>query len=230
MRPGFARPGRARRPSPHGPWCLLRSGFGYFGEDFLFLLFFWRSAQVVFSQAFAEEGEGVFRSVDELEQVKVFGRDGAGVDEGLEVHDAVPVFTAVDYYENFFGKLVGLGEGEDLEKFVDGAEASGKNYEGFGEVGEPEFTHEEIVELEVERGGDVGIRVLLEREIDVEADAFASGFVGAEVGSFHDSGPSAGGDDKTTTAGGNLNGPFGEKVSQAARVFVVTGHVDSGES
>jgi len=37
------------------------------------------------------------------------------------------------------------------------------------------------MEFEVERGGDVGIGILFEREIDVEADAFASGLVGAEV-------------------------------------------------
>src|SRR4029077_10127726 len=151
-----------------------------------------------------------------LEQVQILGRDRAGVDEGLEVNDAVPVFAAVDDDENFLGQLVGLGQGEDFEEFVDGAEAAGENHQSFGEIGEPELAHEEIVKLEVERGRDVGIGILLEWEIDVEADGFASGFVGAEVGGFHDAGASAGGDDEAATAGGNLNRPLGEKVSQAA--------------
>ncbi len=114
------------------------------------------------------------------------------------------------------------------EKFVDGAEASGKNHESFGEIGEPEFAHEEIVELEVERGGDVRIGILLEGQIDVEADGFASGFVSAEVGGFHDAGATAGSDDEAATAGGNLGGPLGEEKGEAAGVFVVAGHVDGG--
>src|SRR5580704_1670139 len=207
---------------------MLRPGFGYFGEDFLFFFFFGLAAEVVFGEAVAEEGEGVFGGVDELEQVQVFGGDGASVYEGLEVHDAVPVFAAVDYYENFLGQFIGLREGEDFEEFVDGAEAAGKNHQRFGEVGEPEFTHEEIVELEVERGSDVGVGILFERQTDVEADGLASSFVSAEVGGFHDAGTTAGGDDEAAAAGGNLNGPLGEQVGQVAGVFIVAGHVDGG--
>jgi hypothetical protein len=217
------------RLSPHKPSPQkLRSGLGDFGEDFLFFFFFGRAAEVVFGEAVAEESEGVFGRVDELEQVQIVGGDGAGVDEGLEVHDAVPVFAAVDDDQNFLGKLVGLREGEDFEKFVDGAEAAGKNHQRFGEIGEPEFAHEEIMELEVERGGDVGVGILLEGQVDVEADALASGLVGAEVGGFHDAGTAAGGDDEAAAAGGNLDGPFGKEKSEAARVFVVAGHVDGG--
>src|SRR5580704_13607826 len=106
---------------------------------------------MVFGEAVAKKGEGVFGSIDELEQVEVFGRDGTGVDEGLEVHDAVPVFAAVNDDKDFFREFVGLGEGEDFEELVDGAEAPGKNNQGFGEVGEPELAHEEIMEFEIER-------------------------------------------------------------------------------
>ena len=183
---------------------------------------------MVFGEAVAEESEGVLGSVDELEQAEVFGSDGASVDEGLEVHDAMPVFTAVDDDQNFLGELVGLREGEDFEEFVDRAEAAGKNHQRFGEIGEPEFAHEEIVEFEVERRSDVGVGILLEGQIDVETDALASGFVGAEVGGFHDAGSAAGSDDETVPAGGDLDGPFGEQVSEAARVLVVAGHVDGG--
>src|SRR5258708_14019112 len=72
----------------------LRAGFGDFGKDFLFFLFFGRAAEEMFGEAVAEEGEGVFGRVDELEEVEVVGRDGAAVAEGLEVLDAVPVFPA----------------------------------------------------------------------------------------------------------------------------------------
>src|SRR5580704_15217312 len=156
---------------------------------------------MVFGEAVAEELESIFGGVDEFEEVEVFRRNRAGVYEGLEVHDAVPVFAAVDDYENFLGEFVGLGEGKDFKEFVDGAEATRENHQRLGEIGEPEFTHEEIVELEVQRGRDVGIGILLEGQTDVEADAFASGFVGAEVGGFHDAGTSAGGDDEAAAAG-----------------------------
>src|ERR1035438_9305915 len=133
----------------------------------------------------------------------------------------MPVFAAVDDDEDFLGKFVGLREGENFEEFVDGAEAAGKNHQRFGEIGEPELAHEEIVELEVERGRDVLVGILLEGQIDVEADGFASGLVGTEVGGFHDAGTTAGGDDEAVAAGGNLNGPLGKKKSQASRVLVV---------
>ena len=194
----------------------------------MFFFFFGRAAEVVFGEAVAEESEGVLGSVDELEQAEVFGSDGASIDEGLEVHDAMPVFTAVDDDENFLGELVGLREGEDFEEFVDGAEAAGENHQSFGEIGEPEFAHEEIVEFEVERGRDVGVGILLEGQIDVETDALASGFVGAKVGGFHDAGAAAGSDDETVAAGGDLDRPFGKKISEAARILVVAGHVDGG--
>ena len=66
-------------------------------------------------------------------------------------------------------------------------------------------------------------------KIDVEADSFASGFVGAQIGGFHDAGTTAGGDYKTSAARGNLNGPLGQKECQTARVFVVTGHIDGSK-
>ena len=67
----------------------------------------------------------------------------------------VPVLAAVDDDQNFLGQLVGLGEGEDFEEFVHGAETAGEDDESLGEIGEPEFAHEEVVELEIQRRGDV---------------------------------------------------------------------------
>ena len=118
-------------------------------------LFLGRAAQVIFRETIAQEFEGVFGGVDELELVEIFRRDRAGVRKGLEVEDTVPVFAAVDDDQNFLRQLVGLRESEDFEEFVHGAEAAGEDDESLGEIGEPEFAHEEVMELKVQRGRDV---------------------------------------------------------------------------
>jgi len=63
--------------------------------------------------------------------------------------------------------------------FVHGAETARENHQGLSQVREPEFPHEEIVELEVKRGGDVGVGILLEGQIDVQTDCLATGFHGS---------------------------------------------------
>src|ERR1700722_1224355 len=193
----------AMRMSP--PNFGLRPGLGDFGQGLLFLFFFWLASKVVFGQTVAEEVECVFGSVDEFKQVQVLGSNGASFDEGLEVHDAMPIFAAVDDDQNFFGEFVSLGESENLEEFIDGSESAGKNYQRFGEVGEPELAHEKIVKLEVERESDVGIGLLLKGKINVEANVLASGLVSSKVGGLHDARASAGGNDKAVAAGGDLN-------------------------
>jgi len=183
---------------------------------------------VVLRQAVPQEFEGIFRTIDDFEQLQIFGRHRARIDEGLEVDDLVPVFASVDDHENLLREFVGLGERQDFEELVHGAEAAGEDDESFGQIGEPELTHKKIVELEVQRRRDVLVRVLLEGKLDVESDALASSFVRAKVGCFHDAGASAGRDDETVAARGNLNGPLGQHVSQFAGVFVVAGHIDAG--
>src|ERR1700723_4220168 len=103
----------------------LRAGFGDFGGGLLFF-FLGRAAQMVFREAVAEESKSVFGGIHKLEQVKVLGSNRAGIDEGLEVHDAMPVFAAIDDNENLLGEFIGLGQREDFEEFVDCAEAAGK--------------------------------------------------------------------------------------------------------
>ena len=84
------------------------------------------------------------------------------------------------------------------------------------------------MELEVERRRDVGVRILFEGEVNVESDSFSAGFMGAEIGRFHDAGAAAGGDNEAVTLGGDLEGPFGEHVGEAARILIVASHVDGG--
>src|SRR5437868_12861236 len=114
----------------------------------------------------------------------------------------MPVFAAIDDYQDFLGQLLGLGQREDFEEFVHGAEAAGEDNKSLGEIAEPELTHEEVVKLKIERRRDVGITHLLEGQIDVQTNGFATGFVRAQVGGFHNAGTSTGGHHKAAAASG----------------------------
>src|SRR5579863_2882796 len=118
---------------------------------------------MVLGQSIAQELKGFVGRVDDLQQIEIFLGNGSGIDEGLKIDDAVPVLAAIDHHQNLLGQFVGLGERENLEQFVHGAETAGKDHQTFGQVGKPEFPHEEIVKLKVQRRRDIGIGVLLER-------------------------------------------------------------------
>src|ERR1700687_122339 len=120
--------------------CDFRQGLPFF---------LGRAAEVGFRQSIAQEREGVFWAVYDLELVDIFRGNGAGIDEGLKVDDAVPVFAAVDDHQDFLGQFIGLRERKNFEQFVHGSEAAGENDEGFGKIGEPEFAHEKVVKLKV---------------------------------------------------------------------------------
>ena len=64
----------------------LRSGLRDLGQDFAF--FFRRASEMVFGQSIAQELESVLGRVDDLQQIEVPLRDGAGIDKGLEIDDA----------------------------------------------------------------------------------------------------------------------------------------------
>ena len=163
-----------------------------------------------------------------MEEIEILGRDGARIDQHLEVEDFLPVIRSINKDGDPFVDLPGLRQREDLEHLVEGAEAAGKNHQRLGQIGEPQLAHEEVVELEVERGRDVGIGPLLEGQQDVHADGFAAGLVRAAVGRFHNAGTAAGGDDETMLARGDGFGPLREQLRQAARVFVVARHLHGG--
>ena len=131
--------------------------------------------------------------------------DGAGIDHGVEVDEALPVLTAVNHHQNLLGQLLGLGQGQNFKKLVQSAEAAGKDHQGLGQIGEPELAHEEVMELKIKRRRDVGIRVLFEGQIDVEADGFPARLLGSQVGGFHDAGAASGGHDEAPAAGWNLD-------------------------
>src|SRR5438445_13053656 len=183
---------------------------------------------MVFGQSIFQELQAFLWRIGHLEQFEVWWRDHADVDHGVEIDDFLPVRAAIDDNDNLFSQLLSLGKGEDFKKFVERTEASGKDNQRFGQIREPELTHEKVMELEVERRRDIGIRILLERQIDVEADGLSASFVSAKICRFHDARASAGGDDKAMALGRDLGGPFGQQEGKPARVFVVASHVNGG--
>src|SRR5437660_9739365 len=202
------------------------SGFGDFGQDLAFFPGY--AAEMVLREAIAQVLESFFWRIDHLKQFQVVGRDGAGVDHGLKIDKIFPVLAPVNDNENLLCKLIGLGEGKDFEKLVECAEPSGKNYQCLGQVSEPELSHEEVMELEIQRRGDEGIGILFERQVDVEPDGLAASFFSAAVGRFHDAGASSGGNHEAAAAGGNFYGPLRQHESELAGVLVVAGHFHRG--
>src|SRR6266478_9342131 len=183
---------------------------------------------MVLGQSFFQELQTLLWRIGHLEQFEVWWRDHAGVDHGVEIDDFLPVRAAIDDNDNLLSQLLSLSKGEDFKKFVERAEASGKDHQRFGQIREPELTHEKVMELEVERRRDVGVRILLERQIDVEAYGFSASLVSAKICRFHDARSAAGSDDKAMALGGDLGGPFGQQEGKPARVFVVASHVNCG--
>src|SRR5258707_9347572 len=151
-------------------------------------------------QAFFQAFKRFLRRVGEREKFLVFRRDGAGVGQRFQVQHTVPVFLAVNDHQNFFGQLARLGQGKDFKQLVQGAKTSGKNHQRLGQVGEPVFTHEEVVKLKIQLGSNVRVGVLLKRQADVEANGFASALAGPAVGGFHNARAAAGGDHKTVAS------------------------------
>ena len=85
---------------------------------------------------------------------------------------------------------VGLDQGQALEHLVEGAEAAGDDDEGARVADEHQLAGEEVVE--VEAAVDVGVGLLLHRQLDVEPDREAAGLGGAAVGRLHQPRPAAG--------------------------------------
>src|ERR1700679_2797068 len=120
--------------------------------------------------------------------------DGSSAHHGLPIQHLIPIFAAVDQNEIVLGKFSGLHEREHFPKLVHGAEAAGKNDERFGDLREPKFPHEKIMEIKTEFVADVRIRRLFVRQLDAESDGLSSCISGAAICGFHNSGAAAGTD------------------------------------
>src|ERR1035438_5134017 len=135
-----------------GP-CRVRDG-GDFGLGHCFLL----------SQGKAQNLHGFLWRIGKVEELQVFRRDGAVLYQRVEVDDFFAERRAIENDRHLLRQLLRLRKGQDLEELVHGSEAAGEDYQGFGQVGEPELTHEEIVELKTQLIADVRIGELFERQ------------------------------------------------------------------
>src|SRR3954465_9694737 len=126
-------------------------------------------------QAFAKQIEGFVGAVRKTVKVPVFRRDGAKLDQRVDIQDLLPVLlTAIDHHQDFFCELLRLHQGQDLEEFVQSAEATGKDHQRLREISEPVLAHEEVMELKIQLGRDPPIRKLLVGQANVEPDGFAA--------------------------------------------------------
>ena len=125
---------------------------------------------------------------------------------------------------------MGLSESQDFKQLVQGTEPAGEDHQCLCQVRKPELAHEEVVELEVKRRCNVGVRILLEREPDVQANGLRTGLSGAAVCGLHDAGPAPGSNNESPPPRGNGRGPLAEQECHAPGVFVIARHVHASES
>ena len=107
------------------------------------------------------------------------------------------------------------------KQLVERAEAAGEGDERLGPNEEVHLPRREVVEVDAEAGGDVGVRELLVREDDVEAEAPGADVEGATVRRFHHARPAAGDDDEVAAA--VLLAGGGDDAPELARLVVVAG-------
>src|SRR5512146_2053199 len=105
-----------------------------------------------------------------MEKLEIAGADRAVAHQRVEIDHLVPEFPAEQDDWHPLAHLAGLHERQDLEHLIERAEAAGKEHDRLRQINEPEFPHEEIVEMEMQLAADEGIVELLVRDRDGEAD------------------------------------------------------------
>ena len=171
-----------------------------------------------------EDREGFLRRARRLQVAQIVGRDHAPLGHRRDVHDLVPVVRAIEHDRELLRQLLGLRQRQDLVHLVERPEAAREHHQRLGQVGEPQLPHEEVVELEAQALGRVLVQALLERQLDVEADALAAGLEGAAVGRFHDAGTAARADHEAVVLEAERQAPLGQQMGQAPGVLVVARH------
>ena len=173
-----------------------------------------------------EQLECRFRRIRARQKVDVLFRNRTPLDQRLHAQNRVPVFAAVEKNLNLLGELLGLHQRENLEHLVERSEAAGENHECLCQVRKPELAHEEIVKLEVQAVGDVGIRPLLARKADVQPDRLSAAFGCPAIGGLHDPRTAAGRHDEPVMRRVEPARPFGQHAREHARVFVIPRPLD----
>ena len=85
---------------------------------------------------------------------------GVVTNHGLDINDGLPVFGAEEDDGDIGVCLAGFDHSKDFEDFVESTEAPWHNNDRADEVEEPEFTEEEVIEVEFEFWGDVVVSAL----------------------------------------------------------------------
>ena len=152
---------------------------------------------------------------------EILGADHAVPDQRVEVDDLVPVGRPVEKYRDPARQLLRLCERQDLEELVHRAEAARKDDERAREVREPQLAHEEVAKLERQSVGHVGVRTLLLRQADVEADRRSAGVGCAPVGGLHDAATATGADDESVVVRREAARPHGDEPRQLACLVVI---------
>src|SRR3990167_3144473 len=157
----------------------------------------------------------LLRLVMYLHEVHVGGVDHVLPDQALaEPGDEPAPIRLVHQDDRHLARLAGLHQCERLEQLVERAEAAGQDDERGGELREHHLAREEM--LEAKPDVVVPVRVLLARQIDVEAHREALAVEGALVGGFHHPGPAAR-DHRETGVGEQPRSLLGKLVVRLAR-------------
>ena len=133
---------------------------------------------------------GLLRGFGEPKELAILEIDDAFLDQIVEIDGATPEMFA-DQHDGYRLDFPGLNESENLEQFVERAVAVGKGDQGFGPQQEMQLARGKIVKAKTEIGRDVGIRILLVRQFDLQADGFRADVECAAVGGLHEAGPAA---------------------------------------
>ena len=126
-------------------------------------------------------------------------RDHAFVDHGLEVDHPVPIIAA-EQQDRQRPHLAGLDQGQQLEHFVERAEAAREDSDCARAQQEVHLAKREIVELEAQVRGHIGVGHLLVRKHDIEPDRFGADVGRAAVRRLHDRRAAARADDEMALA------------------------------
>jgi hypothetical protein len=96
----------------------------------------------------------------------------------------------VEEHDREVQDLPHLDQRQRLEELVEGAEAAGEDHEPLGRLHEHGLARVEVVEREADV--EVGVRPLLVRQLDIEADRDPTRFLRAAVRGLHHARPAAG--------------------------------------
>lgn len=164
---------------------------------------------------------GLADGVADFEQRQVFFADDTPIEQVVPINERLPEFRAKEHHGDILFRFARLDEREHLKKFVERAKAAGERDERLGQVEEPVFAHEEVVELEGKLGRAIGIHRLLVRQADAQAKGRAAGFFRAAVGGFHDAGTAARADGEALRRVGDGLRPLRQLMRQFAGLFII---------